>query len=398
MQSFIYNTPTKIIFGIDAETHIAEELTRLKVKKVLLHYGSDRIKNNGLFSKVVDQLDKADIEYIELGGVQPNPKIELVREGVELCKQNDVDFILAIGGGSVVDSSKAMAIGLATGLDPWKVITDHIVPKDEFKIGVVLTIAAAGSEMSSSVVITDPERNLKRSTSLETIRPAIAFMNPQNTVSVSPFQTAAGSVDILMHTMERYLTDEAPTPLTDALAEGLVRCVIEQTNRVLANPEDIDARAEIMWASSLSHNGLTGCGRSMTFTAHKIEHDLSGFKDEITHGAGLAVVFPAWCEYERKRRIERFYTWAKNMWGVDKDGLCAGDEEKMDEAILEGIQTMKETFKSWNMPQNLDDLGIKPADYDTVIALTTENNTRQIPSFGRFIGADEIREIYSLME
>ena len=397
MKSFTLYTPTRIFFGEDADSNIGPALSSYGFKKVMIHYGSNRVVNNDLMKKVTDQLDQAGIAYCELGGVEPNPKITLVRKGVEFAREQQVDFILGIGGGSVCDSSKAIALGLATGMDPWDVISNGVKPEKPFPVGVVLTMAAAGSEMSNSCVITNSELSLKRSTNQDANRMLVAFMNPRNTITVPPFQTAAGSVDMMMHTMERYLTDEPATPLTDGIAVSLLRTVREQTELVVKDPSNVEARGELMWASSLAHNCLTGCGRNMTFTVHKLEHDFSGFKDSITHGAGLAVLFPAWVLHEYKHGIDRFYTWARDVWDADPDGTAATDEQK-EQAILAGVSNLKKTYSSWGMPSTLADLGISPSDYETVANLTTNNGTKTIPSFGRQIGKEEILEIYKLAE
>ncbi|WP_434310530.1 iron-containing alcohol dehydrogenase [Hominifimenecus sp. rT4P-3] len=391
MESFTYYTPTKVFFGEDAESHIGKALKEYGVKKVLLHYGGGSIKRIGLYDKVVSQLTKAEIPFVELGGVEPNPKIGLIRKGVELCRAEQVDFLLGVGGGSVCDSCKAIGMGLTTGLDPWEVVSKNIVPEKPFPMGLVLTIAAAGSEMSNSCVITNEETNLKRGCNHDANRPTFAFLNPVNTLSVSKFQTAAGIVDIMMHTMERYLTSDPETPLTDRIAESLLKLVKEYGTRLMQDPQDLEARAQIMWASTLGHNDITGCGRNKTFTAHKIEHDLSGVHDGITHGAGLAVVFPAWVRYEYKNGIDRFYQWAVNIW----DAEPSEDKEK---AILEGVDHMVAFFRSLDMPVTMKELGVTPEEYEKISKMTTNGDAKPLPSFGKPLTSADIREIYRLAE
>ena len=302
-----------------------------------------------------------------------------------------MDFLLGVGGGSVSDSCKAVGLGLATGRDPWEAVVKNIVPEKPFPMGLVLTIAAAGSEMSNSCVITNEEKHLKRGCNHDANRPTFAFMNPANTLSVSPFQTAAGVVDIMMHTMERYLTNEPDTMLTDRIAEGLLRTVRECGARLMKDPADLEARAQVMWASTLAHNDLTGCGRNKTFTVHKIEHDLSGVHDNITHGAGLAVMFPAWVRYEYRNGLHRFAQWAVNIWDA-----APGDNPE--QTILEGVENMVSYFRSLDMPTTMEELGIKPEEYAYISQLTTDGDSKKLPSFGGPLTSREIQEIYRLAE
>lgn len=391
MMNFIYEVPTKVYFGEDAEDHIGEALRSIGTRKVLVHYGSERVRSSGLLDKVTGELEGAGIGWVALGGVEPNPKIGLVRKGVALARKEGVDFLLAIGGGSVCDSVKGIAMGLTTGLDPWEVIAGGILPQKRFPMGAVLTIAAAGSEMSDSCVITNDEVHLKRGSNGPHNRMTFAFMNPLNTASVPPWQTAAGIVDIMMHTMERFLTDEPPTPLTDNIAVGLLRRVIECGAALRDNPDDLEARADMMWASSLAHNDLTGCGRHKTFAAHKIEHDLSGVHDNITHGAGLAVIFPAWVLFEYRHGLDRFCDWAVRVW----DAEDKGDKEQ---TILDGVARMRSFYRSLGMPLTMQELGITPDEYDHLAGLTTAGGTKQVLSFGHHLGKEEIIAIYRLAE
>ncbi len=391
MNSFLYHVPTKVYFGEGAEEYIGEALISYGFHKILLHYGGGSIRKNGLYDKVVAQLEKHAISYVELGGVEPNPKITLVREGIDLCRREGVEFILGVGGGSVSDSAKAIALGLAVDQDPWEAITQNIEPKTPFPMGLVLTIAAAGSEMSNSCVITNAENNLKRGCNHPGNRPLVAFMNPVYTTTVPRYQTAAGTVDILMHTMERYLTADEATPLTDGIAEALLNRVKECGSILMKDPENLSARTDMMWASSLAHNDLTGCGRNKTFTAHKIEHDFSGVHDEITHGAGLAVIFPAWCRHEYKKGMDRFYQWAVRIWQA-KPG------ENKEQTILEGIDNMVAYFDRLGMPTTMGQLGIGEEEYESLSSLTTDQGRRCIPSFGGSLTQKEIQEIYRLAE
>ena len=391
MLPFTYYTPTKVYFGADAEDHIGADLKSRGATKVLIHYGSERIKKDGLFDRVVGQLDGAGIAWVELGGVEPNPKVTLVRKGIELCRAEGVDFILGVGGGSVADSCKAMRLGLALDVDPWEAVTKNMVPAKPFPMGIVLTMAAAGSEMSNSCVLSDAGAHLKRGCNHDANRPEVAFMNPANTLTVPPYQTAAGVVDIMMHTMERFLFNAPETPLTDAIAVAILRTVRDCGTRLIAEPFDLDARADVMWASSLAHNNLTECGRGKTFTAHKIEHDISGAHDNVTHGAGLAVVFPAWVLYEYKCDVDRFADWAVRVWDAEM-------HEDKEQTVLEGVEKMRAYFRSLGMPTHMSELGVTPDEYEYISGLTTNGGANTIPSYRGALTQEDIIAIYKLAE
>ncbi|MBQ8143372.1 MAG: iron-containing alcohol dehydrogenase [Butyricicoccus sp.] len=389
MKNFTYYAPTKVVFGRDVESGIGAELKALGAKRILVHFGGGSCVKSGLLAKVTDSLAAAGLEWVELGGVGANPRLDMVRKGTELARAEGIDFVLAIGGGSVIDSSKAIAVAVAGGGDFWEYIEGKPV-ETCLPLGVVLTIAAAGSEMSDSCVITDNENHLKRSIGTDKVRPKVAFMNPENTFSVSPWQTACGAVDIMMHTMERYFTGDGNTEITDRMAEGVLLAVLDAAPRALADPCDYDARATLMWASSLSHNGLTGCGRSRYFPAHKLEHDFSGLDERISHGAGLAVLFPAWAKYVYKYDVSRFAQFAVRVMGCQMDFVDPA------RTALEGIEKLIAFFRSLGMPTTLPELGVDPADYEKVIALTTRNGNR-LKGYVE-LGPEEIREIYALAE
>ena len=288
MNNFTFYAPTKVVFGKGTESQVGALVAAQNCKKVLLHYGSGSVKKTGLLDRVKKSLDESGISYVELGGVVPNPRLSLVREGIALCKKEGVDFLLAVGGGSVIDSAKAIGYGCANDFDVWDIFERKNQPKACLPVGVVLTIAAAGSEMSNSAVITNEDGWKKRGSNSDTCRPKFAIMNPELTMTLPEYQTMCGSTDILMHTMERYFTSQGNMELTDSIAEGLMRTVISNTKILLKNPKDYDARAEIMWASSLSHNDLTGLGNGGNdFASHRLEHELGGMFD-VAHGAGLA--------------------------------------------------------------------------------------------------------------
>ena len=352
MLDFQYYSPTRVVFGRNAIEQLGALLKAKNRKKVLLHYGGGSVKKNGVFDAVVEQLKKAEIDYVELGGVAPNPKIDLIREGVKICKEQGVDFILAVGGGSVIDSSKAIAMGATIDFDVWRLFeTKERIP-GALPLGSVLTIAAAGSELSSGTVVTNPCGGLKRDYGADYLRPEFTILNPEYTFSVSKYQTACGTVDILMHTFERYFTHTPDVDLTDELAEGLCRAVIRAGKKTVENGSDYEARATLMWAGSISHNDLTGVGRRGDWATHQIEHELSGQYDRVSHGAGLAVIFPAWCRYVWKEAPARFVRFAEKIWGIDTSGMTE------EEAVFAGISCCEDYFRSLGMPVRLSELEI----------------------------------------
>lgn len=392
MLNFIYNTPTKVVFGRGAEAQAGAELKARGATRVLLHFGGGSVRRSGLLDKVEASLREAGLSYVELGGVAPNPKLSLVREGIETCKREKVDFVLAVGGGSVIDSAKAIAHGYAEGRDPWEYISGGEPPKKTTPFGTVLTLAAAGSEMSNSCVITDEATHLKRGLTTELNRPLVSFLNPENTFTVSKFQTGCGIVDTMMHTMERYFTPDTDTDLTDRLAEGLLVAVRDAGRIAIAHPEDYEARATLMWASSLSHNTLTGCGHNHTFTVHKLEHDFSGLHDHIAHGAGLSVLFPAWAKAVYRQDVRKFAQLAVRVWG------CEMDFDHPERTALQGIRAMQAYFGEIGMPVTMEGLGITPADYEDIVNLTTANGTKCAPSCYGEMDKARILEIYHIAE
>lgn len=360
MNNFNYYTPTKVIFGRNTETQVGSLIKEQKCRKVLIHYGGKSAIKSGLISRVKQSLTEANIPFVELGGVVPNPRLSLVYKGIELCKKEQVDFILAIGGGSVIDSAKAIGYGVTNDGDVWDFYNYTRKPESCLPIGVILTISAAGSEMSSSSVITNDNNNIKRGYSSDYARPKFAIMNPELTMTLPPYQTSCGIVDILMHTMERYFTSQGTSSLTDSLAESLLKTVMHYGQVLMNNPNDYNARAEIMWAGSLSHNGLMGCGTKDNgdWSTHKLEHELSGMYD-VAHGAGLAAIWSSWARYVYKENPERFLKFAQNVMEI----LYTKDD---DTTINLGINKMEEYFKSLNMPTRITELGIKPVAEDLI--------------------------------
>ena len=373
MKDFIYYAPTKVIFGKEKHKDIGNIIREYGYKNIMLQYGQGSIKKSGLYDEIMASLKESGINVIEMGGVEPNPKLSFVREAVKVAKENNVEMILAVGGGSVLDSSKYTAAGACADCDPWDFPTGKKKVENALPVGCILTIAAAGSEMSSSAVITNMELNMKRGFNSEFNRCKFAIMNPELTYSVSKYQTACGVVDIMAHTMERYFMPCEPTDLTDRIAESVLKAVISAGTTLMENPENYDARANMMWASSISHNDLTGCGRENALPVHQLEHALSGEYDHIAHGAGLAVLFPAWAKYIYKYNTSRFAQFARRVWD------CTAEDDEA--AALWGIEKMSEYFTSLGMPTCLADFDLDEACIDRLSDLCTFGRQRTVKSY-----------------
>lgn len=356
MFDFEYYAPTRVVFGRGVEARSGQLIKELGVSRVLIHYGGGSVVRSGLLERVSASLDEAGIAHTQLGGVVPNPRLSKVREGVELARQFGAELILAVGGGSVIDSSKAIGYALADPEhDVWDLYDRKRTAIGCFPVACVLTIAAAGSEMSNSSVITNEETGEKRGYRDNKCRLKLAIMNPELTTTLPAYQTAAGCTDIMMHTLERYFTQGGNMELTDQFAEGLLRTVMKNALILRDDPANYGARAEVMWASSLSHNDLTGLGADgMDFVSHGLEHELGGMFD-VTHGAGLSAVWPSWARYVYKDCLPRFVRFARNVMGVDPGML---DEE----TALTGIAALEDFFRAIRMPVTLKELGIQPTE------------------------------------
>jgi len=350
--NFVYNVPTKVFFGKDQELKIGQILKDYGINRVLLHYGKDSIKKSGLYDKIVAKLKENDIFFIELGGVHANPELDLVLKGVKLCKENNIELVLAVGGGSVIDSSKAIALGAKVDFSPWKFSIKEETPKDRIFVGTILTISAAGSDMSDSCVITNTDTGEKRGFSSDFNRPLFSILNPELTYSVSKYQTACGIVDIMMHTLERYISLGEPTEITDNIAIGLLKTVYDYGKIAIEDPKNYDARANLMWANSLSHNSLTGLGRKYFMSVHQMEHELSGMYTDIAHGAGLAVLWPGWAMKVYKAAPERFLRLSYEVIGIKP----SNDKNK---DIEDGIKAIRKFFNEIGMPDTLRQLNVK---------------------------------------
>lgn len=392
MRSFEYFAPTKVIFGKDSHLQIGDILKKENCHKVLIHYGGKSAVASGLIDEVSGCLTDAGIDFVTLGGVVLNPRLSKVREGIELCKKENVDFILAVGGGSVIDSAKAIGYGVANPwTDVWNFYLKTEVPTACLPIGVIPTIAASGSEMSNSSVITNEDGWLKRGAAkCDLCRPKFALMNPKLTYSLPQYQTESGCVDILMHTMERYFVNIETMEITDSISESLMQTVIYNARILMREPDNYTARAEIMWAGSLSHNGLTGCGTGGgDWACHQLEHELGGLYD-VTHGAGLAAIWGSWARYVYDVNPERFAQFATNVFDIP----CGLDFEK---TALAGIEAMEDFFRSIKMPVSLHELGLDLDDqqiHELAFKCSYED-TRTIGVFKQ-LNMKDMEKIYTL--
>jgi len=379
MTDFHYYTPSEIVFGRSSEEQLPALLEKHGAHKVLVHYGGGSAERSGLLAKLRNLLKDNGIPFAELGGVVPNPQLSLVYKGIDLCRREGVDFILAVGGGSVIDSSKAIAYGLAYEGNVWDFFDAKAVPEKAVPVGVVLTIPASGSEMSDSTVITNDALGLKRGCNSDVCRPKFAIMNPERTFTLPAYQTACGVTDILMHTMERYFS-KTHMNITDAIAEGLLRTVMDAGPKVLENPYDYELRATIMWAGSLSHNGLTGCGGVSDFGTHRLEHELSTMYG-VAHGAGLAALWCFWAQYVKDEDPERFGQFSRNVLGG-----------------REPVSAMRDFFHSIGMPASIPELIGRKATADEIEQMAMRCSRGGNFRVGKFkeLGKKEMLDIYYL--
>lgn len=388
MEDFEFVSPTHFVFGHNAESKVGPMLAERGARKVLLHYGGQSAIKSGLIDRVCASLEQAGIEYVKLGGVRPNPEIGLVREGVALCKENGVDWVLAVGGGSVVDSAKAIANGACIDYDVWELITKKYPNTEVLPIAVVLTIPAAGSEASKNTVISNDELGRKTGYANNAQRPKFAFMNPELTFTLPPFQTAAGLTDMFCHLLERFFDDVGAVPVTDNLNLSLMNTIRAEAPRVLADPDNYDARANIMWAGMLCHQGLAGVGRHEDWATHGLEHELSALDPSITHGAGLAVMFPAWMEYVYSENPARFAFYGQAVFGLTPTGDVEAD-------ALSAIDETRSFFASLGMPTTLAELDVEETDIPKMLPTLAQN--KGIP-FGTFkkLTLEDAEAIYKL--
>ncbi len=391
IKDFNFYAPTRVVFGRDSEKKIGELVASNGAHKVLIHYGGGSAERSGLLGVVREQLHAAGIAFCELGGVVPNPLLSKVREGIDLCRQEGVDFILAVGGGSVIDSSKAIGYGVPYDGDVWDFWAGKAVPAACLPIGVVLTIPAAGSEMSSSCVITADDGLLKRGINSDLCRCRFAVMNPERTYTLPPYQTAAGATDIMMHTMERYFSKYEDMTLTDAISEALLRTVRDSALVVMKNPKDYRNRAQIMWAGSLAHNDLTECGTEKDFATHRLEHELSALFG-VTHGAGLAAIWPSWARYVKARHMSRFVQFAVNVMGVPNDF------SHPDETAERGIEAVEAFYRQIGMPTSIHELlgrEITDEEIELMVDKCSRGGTITLGAM-EVLDRDAMRDIYRM--
>lgn len=387
MLNFVFDNKTEIIFGKETELRVGE-LTKKYGKKVLLHYGGGSIKRFGLYDKVVSSLKHSGVDYIELGGVLPNPRLSLVQEGIELCRKENVDFILAVGGGSVIDSAKAIALGVPYDGNVWDFYMNGGEPDEVLPLATVLTIPAAGSESSTSTVITNWDEQLKKGYGTLKLRPVFSILNPEITYTLPNYQTACGCVDMIGHVIERYFTNEDHVELTDRLGEGVMRTVVQNAKKAIDDNEDYNSRAEIMWAGVLAHNDLVGTGRESDWATHGIEHEISAIYD-IAHGAGLAMIYPAWMKYVYKNKPELFVQWGKNVFDLELD------ETDPENSALKAIEALEEFYKSIDMPTRMSDFDIDDSHIEKMAHKATDGGTRTIGSFVK-LNKEDVINIYKL--
>ena len=387
MDNFQFYSPTEFIFGKETESQAGEMIKKYGGTKVLLHYGSKSAEKSGLLSRVKDVLAESGIQYVELGGVKPNPRDTLIYRGIDICRKEGVNFILSVGGGSCIDSSKAIALGVPYDGDFWDFYGTGKNVEKALPIGTILTIAAAGSEGSGASVVTKEDGWLKRDVSSDLLRPRFSILNPELTCSLPPYQTACGAADIMAHVFERYFTNTKEVEITDRLCEAVLMTMIKETPRVIADPGNYEARANIMWAGTVAHNDIVGVGRSQDWNSHAIEHEISALYD-VAHGAGLAVIMPAWMEFVYKHDIMRFAQAAVRIWGCEMNFI------NPELTALEGIQCFRSFLSYIGLPINFEELGAREEDIPKLVDKMGIGNGRT----GGFVqlSSNDIIEIYRI--
>ena len=387
MENFKFYSPTEFVFGRETENESGRYIKKYGGTKVLIHYGSGSVVKSGLLDRVKASLDKENIPYVELGGVQPNPRDTKIYEGIELCRREKVDFILSVGGGSCIDSSKGIALGVPYDGDFWDFYGTGKRVEKALPIGTVLTIAAAGSEGSGASVVTKEEGMLKRDVGSDLLRPRFSILNPELTCTLPAYQTACGATDIMAHVFERYFTNTSEVEITDRLCEAVLMTMVKEVPRVIADPMNYEARANIMWAGTVAHNDIVGVGRSQDWNSHKIEHELSGLYD-CAHGAGLAVVMPAWMEFVMNHNVLRFAQAAVRIWG------CEMNFEKPEETAMNGIRCFRRFLHDIGMPINFAELGAKSEDIPVPVEKLGlgDKKTRGFVS----LSSDDVAEIFRI--
>lgn len=386
MNNFNFYSPTFFVFGKGRENEVGKQVKRFGGTRVLIHFGGGSVIKSGLLERVKASLSAENIYFAELGGVMPNPRSGLVYKGIEICKCENIDFILAVGGGSAIDSAKAIALGALYEGDFWDFYTGKSVEK-ALPVATILTISAAGSEGSTGSVITHENGMLKRAANSDALRPVFSVLNPELTCTLPNYQTACGATDMMAHVMERYFTNTQNVEITDRICEAVLLTVIKETPKALANPNDYDARANIMWAGMVAHNDICGVGREQDWSSHQIEHELSALYD-VAHGAGLAVIFPAWMKFVMKHDVMRFAQFAVRVWG------CEMDFKNPENTAHQGIERYEQFMTSIGMPIRFSELGAKAEDIPTLVK-TAGLETGTMGSFVKLTEVD-IKKIYEL--
>ncbi|MBQ2823598.1 MAG: iron-containing alcohol dehydrogenase [Oscillospiraceae bacterium] len=387
MDNFNFYSPTEFVFGKDRENEAGTYVKKHGGTRVLIHYGSGSAVKSGLLDRVKKSLDDAGIYHAELGGVKPNPRDTLIYEGIELCRRENIDFILSVGGGSCIDSSKGIAAGALYDGDFWDFYSKKSFISKALPVGIILTIAAAGSEGSGSSVVTQEKTMLKRDAGSDLLRPRFSILNPELTCTLPAFQTACGAADIMAHVFERYFTNTEEVEMTDRLCEAVLLTMVKETPRIIADPNNYEARANIMWAGTVAHTGIVGVGRSTDWNSHNIEHELSGLYD-CAHGAGLAVIMPCWMEYVMHHNVMRFAQVASRVWG------CPMNFEKPEQTAIQGIKAFRRFLHDIGLPINFEQLGAKEEDIPQLV----KNQGVGDGKTGGFVQltSDDITEIYKL--
>lgn len=386
MNNFNFYSPTYFVFGKERENEAGKYVKRFGGSKVLIHYGSGSVIKSGLLDRVKSSLSTFGVEFVELGGVVPNPRSGLVYEGIDICKNEQVDFILAVGGGSVIDSAKAIALGAVYDGDFWDFYNGKRIEK-ALPVATILTLTAAGSEGSTGSVITHENGMLKRAANGDLLRSVFSILNPELTCTLPAYQTACGAADMMAHVMERYFTNTKDVEITDRLCEGILLTIINETPKALANPNDYEARANLMWAGMVAHNDICGVGREQDWSSHNMEHELSGLYD-VAHGAGLAVMFPAWMKYVMHHDVNRFAQFAVRVWG------CEMDFQHPENTAMKGIERYEQFMTSIGMPVRFAQLGAKAEDISLLVK-TAGLGENTMGSFVKLTESD-IKKIYEL--
>ena len=397
MNDFVFQSPTKFVFGRGYVDRTGAEVKALNAKRVLLVCGGSSARSTGVLQRVEKSLADAGIKFLELGGVRPNPEVKFVRQGIDLARDNRIDLILAVGGGSAIDCAKAISFGVPSNRDVWDFFEGRARIKKALPVVAVLTIPAAGSEASGSCVISNDALQLKCGVNGDVFRPRVAIMDPEVTFTLPPYQTAAGVTDMICHICERYFSGTGSVPVTDGICTSLIRSVMDAARTVMQAPDDYDARATIMWVGTLAHNDLCGCGRATApqkraggWESHGLEHEISAHNPEVTHGAGLAVILPAWMRHVWRAHPERFLAFARDVFGVEPADQT---EEAVAQAVTRGIDELQGFFVQMGMPRTLDDLDCGRDEIDAWLRTLRRNKGER---FGEFmpLTMDDARAIY----